>query len=151
MALADQFRQCLEDGDLDGLRGIWAEAAPHLPQGMSDAQAEIVMHRARTEAASITLRARAYSHRWLCERNLPSGLPDDLKPKAERMYPRLVDAVGISVKARSPDFRPAALMIQTAMSDAVEEAYADGRGADIPFVRKRMREARARTLNKLFG
>ena len=144
------FRNLLEAGDVDGLRAYWAQHAPAMPQPASREQAEIIMHRARTEAASITLRARAYSHAWLCERSLPSGLPDDLKPKAERMFPIIVEAVGISVNTMNPLMRPAMLEVRGAMEDAVNDAYADGR-KDPVFVQARMAEARDRTMRALFG
>ncbi len=144
------FRNLLEAGDVDGLRAHWADHAPKMPQPETAEQAEIVMHRARTEAASISLRARAYSHAWLCERSLPSGLPDDLKPKAERMFPIIVEAVGISVNTMNPLMRPAMLEVRGAMEDAVNDAYADGR-KDPAFVTARMTEARDRTMRALFG
>jgi hypothetical protein len=144
------FRRALEDGDLAALRGLWAKAAPHLPQPNSEAEAEIVMHRARTESAAITCAARAWSHRWLIERQLPSGLPDALRPKAERLYPIVAEGVGIAVKASSPIFRSAAAEMQQAMSNAVADAYAEGR-RDPTFVRLRMDEARQRVAKALFG
>lgn len=147
---ASAFRRALEEGDLKALRGIWAKAAPHLPQPQNDEQAEIVMHRTRTEATSVHFRFRAWSHRWLTERNLPSGLPDMLRPKAERMYPRVVEGVGISVNFRSSILKPAATEIRTAMEAEVEDAYAHGR-TEPGFVKARMEEARARTLKALFG
>lgn len=70
-------------------------------------------------------------------------MPDDLKPKAERIYPRIVSAVGIAVKATNPRRKSHALAIQSAMSDAVAEAYADGK-TDPAFVSQRMKEARER-------
>lgn len=140
----------MEDGDVAALRGLWAKAAPHLPQPANDAQAEIVMHRARTESGSISLRARAWSHRWLTERQLPSGLPDELRPKAERLFPIVAEGVGIAVRASSPLFRSAAAEIQQAMSDAVADAYAEKR-TDPAFVTARMQEARERTAKALFG
>lgn len=82
-----------------------------------------MMHRARTEASSLRFRLRAYSHRWLVDRGIPSGLPDELRPKAERIYPVVVDAVGVSVHSRR---REEAKAIQTAMSSKVLEMYADG-------------------------
>lgn len=108
------------------------------------------MHRARTEAESVSLKARAYSHRWLVERNLPSGLPDELKPKAERLYPVPAQAVGISVNFRSEWMRPAAVKVRGAMETAVGEAFADGR-RDTAFVSARMAEAKDKTIKALFG
>lgn len=146
-----QFRALLEEGDVDGLVRGWRELFPGMPQPASREQAEIVMHRARTEAASITLRARAYSHRWLTERNFPSGLPDRLKPSAERLYPRRVAGVGISVNTRSPILRPAMIEVRKAMEGAVLEAEADGRLTDDAFVATRMAAAKDRELRALFG
>jgi hypothetical protein len=109
------------------------------------------MHRARTAAQSISLRARAYSHAWLCERGLPSGLPDELKPKAQRLYPVVALGVGISVNARNPLLRPAMAEVRGAMEHAVLDAEAEGRLADAPFVKARMDEAREKTMRALFG
>lgn len=151
MALHEQFRSCLEAGDLPGLRAIWAVAAPHLPQDLSETDAEIVMHHARTSTRTVSLKARAYSHRWLLERNLPSALPDRLKPRAEQLYPRSVTGVGISINARNPLLKPATVLIRTAMEGAVEEVYADGKGDDVPLVKERMAVAREVETRKLFG
>lgn len=144
------FRNLLERGDVEGLRAFWRQASPHLPQPETREQAEIVMHRARTEAESVPLKKRAYSHRWLCDRGLPSGLPDELKPRAERIYPRVVEAVGISVNARSEMLKPLARQVERAMADAVEEAYADGR-TDPGFIKTRMAEVKDRTWRELMG
>jgi hypothetical protein len=107
------FRGALERGDLSWLRRFWAEVMPGFPQ-VAEADAEFVMHRARTESESVSLKARAYSHRWLEEREYPSGLPDALKPKAERMYPRVVEGVGISVNTNNPYLKPAAVEVRQA-------------------------------------
>lgn len=147
---AAAFRTALEAGDLATLCGLWAKASPHLPQPKSEAEAEIVMHRARTESRAVSLRARAWSHRWLTERQLPSGLPDELRPKAERLCPIVVEGVGIAVMARSPLFRSVAAEMQQAMSDAVADAYASGR-KDPAFVSARIKEARERTAKALLG
>ncbi|MGE8143054.1 hypothetical protein ACQKOE_13850 [Novosphingobium sp. NPDC080210] len=147
---AMSFRNLLSAGDVEGLRAFWRNASPHLPQPESREQAEIVMHRARTEAESLPIDKRAYSHRWLCDRGLPSGLPDNLKPRAERIYPRVVEAVGISVNARSEMLKPLAREVERAMADAVEEAYADGR-TDAGFIKARMAEVKDRTWRQLMG
>lgn len=147
---AHSFSDLLETADLDGVRAYWRENAPHLPQPKTPVEAEIALHRARTEAESVTIRKRAYSHAWLCERGLPSGLPDHLKPSAERLYPVTVSAVGISVGTSNPMLAPAYAEIQRSMEMAVEDAYADGR-QDPEFVSLRMKEARARTERALFG
>jgi hypothetical protein len=73
---------------------------------------------------------------------IPSMLPDELKPRAERMYPMIVSGVGIAVKAKNPLFQPVADEVRKAMEIAVREADADQRLTDVPFVRQRMRMRR---------
>lgn len=109
------------------------------------------MHRARTEAQSVPFRMRAYSHRWLTERCVASGLPMELRPSAERMVPKVVQAVGIAVKFGNPLLAPAGVEVRRAMEVAVHEADADGKLGDSKFVKARMDEARVRTMKKLFG
>lgn len=138
-----EFRQLLEDGDVDGLLKAWARVAPHLPQPASRDQAEITMHMARTAAESIPMKARHYSHHWLLDRMLPSQLP----PKD---LPVIAEAVGISVNFGSKLLEPAAREIQGAMEDAVNDCYANGE-TQVPFVRERMADARDRTIKALFG
>lgn len=148
MEHSDEMRRCLELLDVDGVRRLWAHISPHLPQPQSDAQALVMLHRARTEARSVRFKLRAYSHRWLVDNGWPSGLPDELKPKAERIYPRFVGGVGISVNTKSDWLKPAALEIRKSMENAVEDAYAEGR-TEPAFVSARMAEARLYTINKL--
>lgn len=151
---AAAFRQLLEAGDVDALRSAWSRVAPHLPQPASREAAEFVMHHARTQMASLPLRARAWSHRWLSERDRPSGLPDMLRPRAERMYPVIAEGVGISVNFNSEWMKPAAAEVRGAMEDVVAEAYADARAGQRPdpaFVAERMKVAKARKMRALFG
>lgn len=133
-----------------GVRALWAHIAPNLPQPSTDAEALATIHRARTEMRSIPLKLRAYSHRWLEDHGLPSGLPDELKPKAERIYPRIAEAVGVSANFRSPILKPAQPIVQGAMSDAVLECFADRR-TEPAFVKSRMLEAKDFAIRKLFG
>jgi hypothetical protein len=140
---AAEFRRCLETLDIAGVRTLWHRIAPHLPPPVSDRDCLIAVHHARTQANSIALKLRAYSHRWLLDHGMPSGLPDELKPTAERMYPRIVDGVGVAVRASTDYLRPVARAIQGAMTDAVMEAYADNK-RDPVFVKQRMKEARER-------
>lgn len=139
------FRRILEDCDVAAARLAWSKLAPHLPQPKSDEDALITLHRARTEAQSVPFKKRAYSHRWLLDHGLPSGLPDGLRPLSERIYPKVAEAVGISVKARSEAMRPVAQAVERAMADAVAEAYSDGM-KDPAFVRARMNDAKAAVL-----
>lgn len=142
---AAQFRQCLERCDVQGVKAIWARLFPHLPLPATDELVLVAIHRARTQAQSVKFELRAYSHRWLEERGLPSGLPDELKPKAERIYPVVIGAVGVSVKSQFPEV---ANGVRTAMEHAVMDAC-DGRSEklvtlDQGVVRSRMFEARDR-------
>ena len=137
-----EFRRCLETLDIAGVRTLWHRIAPHLPPPLDDHNCLVAIHHARTQANSIALKLRAYSHHWLLDHGLPSGLPDDLKPKAERMYPRIAEGVGVAVMSSS-FMRPVARAIQMAMADAVMEAYADNK-RDPVFVKQRMMEARER-------
>ena len=148
---SDGARALLESGDVARFREAWPVAFPGLPAPPTDGEAEAVMHYARTKAISVSFRARAYSHAWLLERGLPSGLPDNLRPKAQRVYPVKALAVGISINYSDPLLLPAAREIRGVMENAVLDAHADGKLADSAFVTKRMNEARAKTARKLFG
>lgn len=138
---ADEFRRCLIDLDVVGICDLWFHVSPHLPQPKNNDEALATLHYARTQAKSIPLKLRCYSHAWLCERGLPSGLPDQWKPKASRLYPHKVKAVGVSVMAMSAASVPRARAIEKAMSNAVLECYADG-VTDVDRIRGRMNEAR---------
>lgn len=133
-------REALATLDVDLMRKAWTQLFPHLPPPKTHVDALAAIHMARTAAESMSLKQRAYSHQWLTERQLPSQLPDRLKPKAERLYPVRVEAVGISVNSKYAVVRDA---IQTAMQDAVLDCYANGDKAP-EIVKPRMMEARAR-------
>ncbi len=145
---AAEMRRCLERCDILGTQKLWAHIAPNMPQPKSDADTLMVIHHARSQSVWLRLRDRAYSHRWLLDHGYPSGLPDDLKPKAERMYPVVVEGVGIAVKATSRLMRPLVAEVHRAMTDAVLEVYADGhKGPE--FVKARMQEARNKILSRI--
>jgi hypothetical protein len=150
MGAREEFRAALVDGDVRKVRRIARHLEPHLPEPSRD-EAEQMMHRARTEAESIPLKQRAWSHRWLCERGLPSGLPMNLRPKAEQMFPRVQLGVGLAVKASKPELRGAAILIRGAMEDVVRDADASGRLGDAAFVKARIEEARTKEQRALFG
>jgi hypothetical protein len=140
---ADEFRRCLIELDVVGMCDLWFQVSPHLPQPKNNEEALITLHYARTQTNSIPVRLRCYSHAWLTERSLPSGLPDWMKPKAARLYPHEVKAVGVAVKAMSAASAPLARAVEKAMSDAVLECYADG-VTDPNIIKARMDAARAR-------
>jgi hypothetical protein len=142
---SDHFRRALEECDVVTVRKLWAHIAPGMPQPVTDFEALVTIHHARTQTISIRLKQRAYSHRWLLDHDLPSGLPDELKPRAERLYPRVVHAVGVSVNSLSGRMAPLAVELRQAMSDAVADAYADHQ-TEPGFVKARMFDAYAKVL-----
>lgn len=145
-----EFPTALESGDVQLVRRISAILFPHLPQSATNEDAEKQMHMARTQMPEVSFKARAYSHAWLIERGLPSQLPDELRPKAQRLYPIVVDAVFVSANSNSPALRPAAKIVQAAMSDAVEDAYANG-DREPGLIRELIGEARRKTWKQLIG
>lgn len=138
MSIATAVRRCLVDLDVTGIRALWSKVSPHLPQPKDDGEALAALHAARTAADSVPLRLRAYSHRWLTERALPSQLPDRLKPSAEQICPRTVTSVGIAVGSSIPVVRDS---IRGAMEYAVQDCYANGDTAP-EIVKPQMMEAR---------
>lgn len=144
------FRNLLEAGNVKELVNMWSSIFPNMPGPTSIDKAEIVMHVARTAANSVSLKHRAYSHKWLLERDLPSELPDELKPSAERIYPISIPCVGISVNTRNEYIRPGLDEVRKAMEYSVEEAYYDGKTEPV-FVRARMEEAKKRAFKVLYG
>lgn len=136
--------------DIEAFRRLWGHVSAHLVQPQNEFQALAMMHNARTQAASIDLRRRAYSHQWLIANNLPSMLPNDLKPKAEQIDFRFVYGVGLAVKTISKDPERAIIAkeLRAAMAGAAEEAVHEGR-LDTEFLRARMADARAKRLREL--
>lgn len=147
---AQRVRQVLEEGDLRTLRRMHAHLFPHLPQPKNRRETEVTLHMARTVSDSLNFKLRAYSHRWLSERGYPSQLPDRLKPRAERLYPREVHAVGIALDTSSKLLAPAIPLIRTAMENSVMESYADG-VTDPKVIKARFLEAGEREKKALFG
>jgi hypothetical protein len=139
-----EMRRCLIECDVAQMRRLDQHLMPHLRE-LSDGEVLITIHVARTVSSLVPIKLRAYSHRWLLDRGYPSKLPDHLKPRAERLYPVVVDAVGVMVRGS-----PIAGLVQNAMSDAVLECYADNR-KEPEFVKARMQEARRTTVKKLIG
>ena len=142
------LHEYIENGDATNAAKLWAVVSPGLPPPSDPLAA---LHVARTAMGSMPMRKRAFSHQWLAERGLPSGLPDELRPRAQRMYPVKVGAVGISVNFSSKALAPLAHAVRTSMEDAVHEAHADGKKDDANFIRARMQEAREYTMKKLVG
>ena len=137
MTASAALRECMASCDVAQLLRIWPELFPAYP-ALDHHQALAVLHRARTESASVCKTARVYSHHWLIERGLPSGLPDELRPV-------IAEAVGISVRARDPLRADVANAIHDAMRDVVLDMYANG-DTGPALVKRRMAEARSRVL-----
>lgn len=81
-----EFRRCLLDLDVRGLRKLWSVVSPQ-SECHSDEEVLYSMHLARTAAASIPQGHREYSRRWLEERGLGSLMPNELKPKRLQLPP----------------------------------------------------------------
>jgi hypothetical protein len=143
------MRRCLMDCDVAQMRRLDQHLVPHLTE-LSDAEVLITIHLARTSSVHIPFKLRAWSHRWLLDNGYPSKLPDHLKPKAERIYPHVVDGVGISVNSSNELLKPVVGTVRDAMGDAVLECYADNR-KEPTFVKARMLEAKDRTIRSLLG
>lgn len=145
------MQRCLEAGDVAGVRRLWAHVRPGMPQPKTDREAEIILHMARTQSIVCSFAARAYSHRWLLDNGYPSQLPDNLKPKADRMYPPIHEGVGLALGATGALGRAIKPQIENAMVYAINEVYADHKRPFAPTVKKRMFEAKDKITKKLIG
>ena len=99
----------------------------------------------------ISFNARAYSHRWLSDNGYESQLPDNLKPKAERLYPAIHEAVGLAIGAKRGLGMAIKPHVEGAMIYAINEVYADYKRPFAPTVKKRMFEAKDYITKKLIG
>jgi len=134
---------CIREIDVKRAMGIWKSERPNAAQPENEYQATMMLHYARARMPSMPEQLRFYSHSWLINNGFPSELPDELKPKAQRMYPILAGAVGVSsgsLGGRKSAFNYA---IDKVMSDAVLETHADGYKLDSPIVKHRILEMRA--------
>lgn len=145
------MRQALMELDVDTIRKLWTQVAPHLPQPKGEFEALATMHYARTTMDILPNRARFYSHRWLLDHNQMSGLPDELKPSAERMFPVVTRSVGVSMNGKSDLTRPIIPIVRSAVEVAIMEVYADKKQDDIPLLKRHMNEAKRYAVRKLLG
>ena len=149
---SDAYRGALSECNVKLVRKLWNHLAPHMPQPKSDAEALATIHMARTECAALPLSQRQWSHRWLAERNLPSLLPDHMRPSAEQIVPKVVRAVGNSVNFKSALLKPVEAPVREAINYAILDIHADDPDfTDDVLVRRRMKEAKADTLKRLLG
>lgn len=127
MQHADEFRRCLTDLDVVGVRKIWAHICPHLPQPVTRDDALYSMHLARTKMDKLHPMQKHYSELWL----------------KERMVGRIACSVGLSVLA--PRRRKTqAEDIRGAMTEAVTDSIKAGIDIDTeaPEVKHRIITAR---------
>ncbi len=124
-----ELRRCLVDCDIDALLRLWHMLYPQQTPPTTRHDCLIAIHIARTASARLPFRFRAYSHQWLRD-NLPpdvwqkaSQLPDELKPRAERMYPRIVEAVGVCVAGHGNKKTDYHHFVSTQLGHAVHEFY----------------------------
>ena len=144
MSISAAFRAALYDGDARRTRHLWAQVSPDMPQPESDAEAEVIMHQARTAADSVPMQKRIYSHAFLAERGLPSQLPDGMKPPRERKGPPVIfpaALIGVGTLSSNSDRREEAKAMERAMADAVGDMIMSG-VTDRKRIAKRMWEAR---------
>lgn len=147
----EHFREALLKLDVTLLRRMWHFIEPNLPQPKTDEECLKTAHIARTAMKSIPLKARMYSYRWLVERGLPTQLPDNLKPEAERVYPQMVEAVAISSKSASKILQPVLNDVRKSMEDVVNDAYASSKSPDPLKLKAAMQEARKKKIKELLG
>ncbi len=144
MSISAAFRNALYDCDVRRTRHLWAQVSPEMPQPESDAEAEVIMHQARTAADSVPMPKRIYSHAWLAERGLPSQLPDGMKPPRERKGPPVIfpaALIGVGTLSSNAGRREEAKAMERAMADAVGDMIVSGI-TDKARIATRMWEAR---------
>jgi len=147
--MQSDYYRALEAGDSKELRRLWSHSHSHLPQ-VSEKEAEKMLHLARCGTGTLPLKLRAYSHRWLVERNIPSPLPDEIRPECERLYPRIADSVALCFRASNPAFKEVAAYAQHKASLAVEEMWAEN-DKDPLRVRNRIKEVKLQSEREMLG
>jgi hypothetical protein len=128
---ANEFKRCLVELDVDGIRRLWNHVSPHLPQPKNEDEALHTMHLARTKMKGLHPRLLKYSKEWL----------------AERARSTIVTGVGIAVKA--PEWRRAhALELRHELENVVTSAHREGvdLDKDAAEVSKRMLKAHRKFL-----
>jgi hypothetical protein len=133
-----------------GMRALHALVFPHLPAPKSDRDVLAAIHHARTQAEAMPFKARAWSHHWLVDNNLPSGLPDHLKPRAEQVCPRVAEVTGFSANFRSRILRPIKPEVEAAVTEVILDEYS-GRVVRHDRLKGRMLEAKEKAIRRLAG
>lgn len=144
-----EFKRCMDTLDVAQARRLWRHVCPHLPQPSTDKAMLAQLHMARTMSPLMTRAQRFYSHRYLLDHGMPSGLPDEMKPLYERLYPRVETGVGLALHG-SGWFKPAIPLVGKAMTDSIQDTLADG-VKDPVIIRERMLDAGEKEKRALFG
>lgn len=78
---AAEFRRCVLELDISGIRKLWAHVSPHLAQPSNDREAIYSLHMARANMETAPAVLRQYSDRWMRERGLGTYMHESLRPK----------------------------------------------------------------------
>lgn len=142
MSVKSELRSAMSDGDADAVARIYDHAYPNMPKATQE-EAAVVMHTARTASESMPLAKRLYSHAWLTDRGFRSQLPEELRPRSERVESVIVPAVGVAVSsfAQSAYRKEEAKAIERVMARAAGDMVRDGI-TDRARIAPRMWEAR---------
>lgn len=141
----------MEELDVVAARRLWQHVNPHLKQPANDHETLLMLHHARTQSNVIRLRERVYSDRWLFDHGYPTALPDNLRKLGDRLYPRIVEGVGISVAVSSEFMRPVGDALVHAQAVVVADAYNSGPVVDAAKLKVAMEEARLAEKKRLLG
>lgn len=125
---AAEFRRCIEQLDVVGVRRLWQHVSPHLPQPKDDREALHTLHLARVRVETLPPKMRQYSQDWL---------------DAETARLKVSCGVGISIEAPIHR-RTQAAETRAAMSGAVTDSIKAGIDIDTEAAEVRLRMNKAR-------
>lgn len=148
---AAEVRRITETLDVAAARRLWRHMAPHLHQPANDHEMLLQLHYQRTQMKSMPLKLRVYSDRWLVDHGYPTAMPDKLRALGDRLYPRVVEGVGISVAVSSEFMRPVGDALVHAQAVVVADAYNSGPVVDPVKLKAAMEEARLAEKRRLLG
>jgi hypothetical protein len=130
----NEFLRCLQELDVAAARRLWSTLCPSAPQPQNDYEMLINLHLARINSKLISPRQKAYSRKWLRERDTGG----------------VVNAVGLAIRAPVHRMKRA-LNIRSAMEDAVERSIKAGLDLDLEATEVRNRIILARDKEMGFG
>lgn len=150
MSARADFQRALRERDVPLLRRASAALFPEFPLPESEEEAIAQMHIARTMQSWMTLEERAYSHHWLVDRGLPTMLPPELRPGADRYRPEISKSVGVSHATGKEWLKDASPLIVQAMTRTVENNQ-DLIDKDPELLKDKILYARSDEFRRLFG